>query len=242
MQRDINPTRHRMITDTFEECKGILFDYGGTLDSDGERWPDRFYTLYEEAALGFPRAEIKRAFYHAEDRCYADPGVRALGLRALMAAHVQWQFEALGVKDRRKERSLVDKFCAVSEKFMLRAARLLRRAKSRYRLGIVSNFYGNLATVLREAGLFEFFEVVVDSNRMGTQKPDTEIFRFALTRLGLLAHQVIFVGDSYERDMIPSRALGMKTIWLKGPGAVAVKAAEVDACISTLAELEALVL
>jgi len=231
-----------MITDTFGECKGILFDYGGTLDSDGERWPDRFYTLYEEAGMEFPHEKIRRAFYYAEDRCYADSKVRTFGLRALMAAHVQRQFEALGIRDRRKERALVDKFCTASEKRMLRAARLLKRARSRYRLGIVSNFYGNLATVLGEAELLDFFEVVIDSNLVGTQKPDPEIFHLALAQLGLFARQVIFVGDSYERDMIPSRQLGMKIIWLRRPGTNPVNAAEVDACISSLTELEALIL
>jgi len=231
-----------MTSNTFRKCKGILFDYGGTLDSDGERWPDRFYALYEKAGMEFPREEIKRAFYHAEDRCYADSKVRALGLRALMAAHVQWQFEALGVKDRERERALADTFCAVSERSMLRAARLLRRAMSRYRLGIVSNFYGNLTAVLTEAGLLEFFAVVVDSNVVGIQKPDPEIFRLALTQLGLLAHQVIFVGDSFERDVIPSKELGMRTVWLKGPGAGLVSAGEADARISSLTDLEALIL
>jgi putative hydrolase of the HAD superfamily len=231
-----------MSIDKFGECRAILFDYGGTLDSDGERWPDRFYILYEEAGLDLPREEIKRAFYYAEDRSYADPSMARLGLRAFMGEHIRLQFEALGLSDGRGERRLADKFCATSEKCLLRAARLLKRAKPRYRLGIVSNFYGNLAGILKEAGLLEFLDVVVDSNRVGVQKPDPWIFRLALAQLGLLAHQVIFVGDSYERDMIPSRELGMKTIWLKGPNAGTVATMEVDACISSLSELEALIL
>ncbi len=231
-----------MDIDKFKECRGILFDYGGTLDSEGERWPDRFYALYKEAAIDFPREEIKRAFYYAEDCCYADPEVKAFGLRALVGAHVRLQFEALGLKDRRRERALADKFCRTSQKFMLSACLLLRRARRRYRLGIVSNFYGNLDNLLKEAGLAEFLDVVVDSNRVGLQKPDPEIFRFALEQLGLLAHEVIFVGDSYERDMIPTRELGMKTVWFKGRNPGVVAATEVDACISDFSDLEALIL
>jgi putative hydrolase of the HAD superfamily len=83
---------------------------------------------------------------------------------------------------------------------------------------------------------------VVDSNRIGRQKPDPEIFHLALAELGLLAHEVIFVGDSYERDIIPSKHLGMKTVWLKGRNSAESEAAEADACILSLGELEALIL
>jgi HAD superfamily hydrolase (TIGR01509 family) len=231
-----------MKSEALHQSRAILFDYGGTLDSEGERWPDRFYALYEEVAPDVPREEIKRAFYHAEEACYADPNVTRLDLRALMGAHVRLQFEALGLKDRRKERALAEMFCVASEECMLRASRLLRQAHARYKLGVVSNFYGNLAVVLEKAGLLPLLDVVVDSNVVGKQKPDLEIFRCALEKLELDAQQVIFVGDSYERDIVPSRQLGMKTIWLKRPNADAMGSGEADISISSLAELEALIL
>jgi putative hydrolase of the HAD superfamily len=230
-----------VVGDRFDGCKAILFDYGGTLDSDGVRWPDRFYALYDEANIGLPREEIKRAFYYAEDCCYTDRNVAVLDLRGLIEQHVHLQFETLGVSDRPKEQEFVDKFCGMSEKSMARAARLLGRAKSRYRLGIVSNFYGNLANVLKEAGLSNLLDVVVDSNLEGVQKPDPNIFLLALTRLGLPAQDVAFVGDSYERDIVPSGRLGMRTIWLKESSTSIVATGE-DACISSLSELEGLIL
>lgn len=105
----------------------------------------------------------------------------------------------------------------------------------------MSNFYGNVACLCREAGLDESLDVILDSNRIGMSKPDAEIFRIALSRLSLPPERVVFVGDSYERDMIPSRELGMKTIWLKGPNPrVPEGAGPVDAWIGSLPELEVL--
>ena len=231
-----------MKIEALHQSRAILFDFGGTLDSEGERWPDRFYALYEEVAPDVPREEIKRAFYYAEEACYADPNVTRLDLRALIGAHVRLQFEALGLKDRRKEGAIAEMFCSASEQCMLRASGLLERAHARYRLGIVSNFYGNLAVVLKKAGLLPFLDVVVDSNLVGTQKPDLEIFRCALEKLELVAQQVVFVGDSYERDIVPSKQLGMKTVWLKRPNSDATGGAEADISISSLSELEALIL
>ncbi len=226
----------------FLECKAILFDFGGTLDSDGEHWLDRFYALYEGAGLEIPSSEIKRAFYYADGLCTSDPQVVSLGLRPLIRRHVLLQFSALNLADEEKEKELVEGFCTRSEHYLRRNAHLVHRLKGRYRLGLVSNFYGNVATLCEEVGLAEAFDVILDSARVGMSKPNPEIFQAALQRLGRPPEETICVGDSFERDMIPTRELGMKTIWLKGPNPrLPANAGPVDALISSLSELEVLI-
>ena len=44
-----------MKTRLFPHCEAILFDFGGTLDSDGEHWLDPFYELYERQDSTFRR-------------------------------------------------------------------------------------------------------------------------------------------------------------------------------------------
>ena len=223
-------------------CKAILFDFGGTLDSDGEHWLDRFYALYEGEGLNIPSSEIKRAFYHADDLCSSDPQIISMGLRPLIKRHVSWQFLALNLIDDEKEKNLVEGFCAKSEHFLHRNATLLHRMHDRYRLGLVSNFYGNVATLCEEAGFAKAFDVILDSARIGMRKPDPGIFQAALDRLGTRPEEVICVGDSFERDMIPTRELGMKTIWLKGPNPrMPANGGPVDDSISSLSELEVLI-
>jgi len=226
----------------FRECRALLFDFGGTIDSDGEHWLDRFFALYEDMGLAIPRGEIKRAFYHADTACHADLGVASLGLRPLLDCHVRFQFEALSLRDRGLEAELGRRFCAQAEEMLLARASLFERMETRFRLGVVSNFFGNLEVVLEEAGLLEPMETVIDSGRVGVSKPDAAIFRLALERLDLSPGKVAFVGDSYERDMIPSAAVGMKTIWLKGPHPrMPEQAPPVDSVITRLSELEVLV-
>jgi putative hydrolase of the HAD superfamily len=48
---------------------------------------------------------------------------------------------------------------------------------------------------------------------VGARKPDPEIFRAALDRLGVPAADVWFVGDSWERDVRGAAAAGMRPIW-----------------------------
>jgi putative hydrolase of the HAD superfamily len=232
-----------MKAEIFGACKAILFDFGGTLDSDGGHWLDRFCHLYETAGLCLSHSQIKRAFYHADDQCCSDPRVNTMGLRPLMEFHVHLQFQALKLNNRGKERELVHTFCSDSEQFLRRNAKLLNRMRNNYRMGLVSNFYGNVSILCEEAQLTELLDVIVDSIQIGVSKPHPEIFHAALEKLELLPEQVIFVGDSYERDMVPARELGMRTIWLKGPNPrLPATAGHLDACISRLPELERLLL
>src|SRR5207237_1309646 len=65
------------------------------------------------------------------------------------------------------------------------SAAILERLATRYRLGIISNFYGNLAAICAEAGLSPLLGVVADSTVVGAGKPDARIFRHALDALGV---------------------------------------------------------
>jgi putative hydrolase of the HAD superfamily len=213
------------------------------LDSDGEHWLDRFYELYEQAGFDLPSAQIKMAFYTADQLCYNKPEVVSMGLRSLMKHHVRLQFATLNLQDPAKEEEIIERFCAKTERTLQRNAQLLRRLKPVYGLGVVSNFYGNVAALCREATLADSLDVILDSAELGVSKPDPEIFRIALTELNLVPAQVIFVGDSYERDIAPAKQLGMKTIWLKGPHPrIPENAEQADFEISSLMELGSIVL
>ena len=81
-------------------------------------------------------------------------------------------------------------------------------------MGVVSNFYGNVATLCEESGLKPVLSVILDSMVVGLKKPDPKFFQLALDTLKLRADQVAFVGDSFERDIVPAKTLGMTTLWM----------------------------
>jgi putative hydrolase of the HAD superfamily len=86
----------------------------------------------------------------------------------------------------------------------------LRRLRARgVRLGVVSNSDGRVESALREAGLLDLFEVVVDSSIAGVEKPDPRIFLAALEQLGVPAGEALYVGDVHEVDVVGARAAGM---------------------------------
>ncbi len=194
----------------------ILFDFGGTLDSDGQHWLDRFYGIYDQIGLSkIPKERIKEAFYWADAQLESDLSMRKAGFRPMMERHVHYQFEKLGLKDPRREADAAGAFYRPSEKVLHRNRGILERFyQAGIQLGVVSNFYGNVEAVCAEAGFTPFLQVILDSIVVGLKKPDPKLFQLALERLKRTAPQVAFVGDSFERDIVPAKSLGMMTIWL----------------------------
>lgn len=77
------------------------------------------------------------------------------------------------------------------------------------RTAVVSNSDGRAEAHLQQAGVGDGFEFVVDSHRVGIEKPDPRIFALALGRLGLEPGCVLFVGDIRSVDEAGARAAGM---------------------------------
>jgi putative hydrolase of the HAD superfamily len=84
------------------------------------------------------------------------------------------------------------------------------------RLGVVSNSDGRVEHALREAGLRDYFDVVIDSSLIGLEKPDPRIFLAALDALGVRPDEALYVGDLYEVDVVGARAAGIEAVLLTG--------------------------
>jgi HAD superfamily hydrolase (TIGR01549 family) len=92
----------------------------------------------------------------------------------------------------------------------------LRSLLPRYRLGVVTNFAYPPAiyAILGKFSLEKIFDPIVISGEVGWIKPSPIIFQVALSKLGLSADQVVFVGDDPERDVRGAKNVGMKTVFL----------------------------
>ena len=82
------------------------------------------------------------------------------------------------------------------------------------RVGILSNWDSRLRRMLREMGIERAFEFIVVSHEVGFEKPHTMIFEEALRRAGTDPGETLHVGDSYEADILPAAAMGLRTLWV----------------------------
>jgi putative hydrolase of the HAD superfamily len=223
-------------------AKAVLFDFGGTLDADGVTWKERMRHLcFDEATIGDPE-RFDRIFYAADDALVGTIPT-TLSLRETTARLVGGVLRGLGVDDAHIAERVTNQFVADMRETLARNAPLLAALAHRYRLGIVSNFYGNLAAVCDDADVGRYFDVIVDSVAVGWEKPDPRIFHAALGSLELTPAVVTFVGDSAPRDMAGAKAVGMPHIWLVAEGSArATVCCPEDRTIESLSALEGLLL
>jgi HAD superfamily hydrolase (TIGR01509 family) len=98
-----------------------------------------------------------------------------------------------------------------------RSGESLRRLRAAgLRLGVVSNSDGRAEQALEAAGLREYFDVVIDSGKLGIEKPDPRIFHAALEALDVTPDEALYVGDLYEVDVLGARAAGIEAVLLGG--------------------------
>ncbi len=75
----------------------------------------------------------------------------------------------------------------------------------------------------------------------GWRKPHPEIFRETLRRMGIGAHEAIFVGDTPESDVLGPQGVGMDTIWIdRGSAALPPGAAPPTYTVARFAEVATL--
>lgn len=231
----------------------LLFDFGGTLDGPAH-WLDRFLASYRAAGVDISRTELDPAFDHATRTGYGATRIVArFGLTDLVRFLVGHQFEYLRKSGPEQLRASLDDSGAagrhrlveaVTNSFVRETSTGLAHSrdiagslKSRFKLGIVSNFYGNLDRVLEEAKLDRFFTAVADSSRVGIFKPDAGIFEAALKKIQCTPESVAMIGDSLGKDCAPARKLGMRSVWLCTEPRADEDSAAADVTIRNIDEL-----
>ncbi len=229
----------------------ILFDFGSTLDGP-VYWLDRFVDQYRAAGFAISRDRLDPAYSHAIAAAGRAPrAISRFGMKDLVRFLAGQQVELLASEhppnsglplDSRGRSRLVE---TVSTGFVVQMRRdlehsraVIEKLKPRYRLGIVANWYGDLDRILAEVQMSALFAVVVDSAKVGFRKPDSRMFTTAMAAAGSRPETTAMVGDSVEKDCVPARALGMKTVLYRPLGEkTASLEAAADFTIASLDEL-----
>ena len=179
-----------------QTCKVIFFDVGYTLVDETQAWLERCKK----------QSETDEA--------------RRLGLSA----------EKLFREIEKASRQNLNQFCSIVKKYSFKevapytceketvysdAKNVLQQLKRNYRLGIIANQISGLNERLTEFGLDGLFDYIVSSAECGYNKPDTQLFTFALKKANCMPNESIMIGDRIDNDIAPAKQVGMHTIWIR---------------------------
>lgn len=215
-----------------------MFDFGGTLEADGVNWGPRFHAAYVQGGGALDYATFEPIYKESDRALGRLSGIERLGFRATVEAQAGLLRDLLPAAERFDARRVAARFHADAVAVVNRNRPMLQRLARRYRLGVVSNFTGNLRPCLEELELLTLFAVTSDSAVLGSAKPDERIFRDTLASLGVVPEGAWMVGDNFEADIRPAHGLGLRTCWLAPPQRAAPVGCVPSARIARLPELE----
>ena len=244
--------------------KGIIFDYGGTLDTCGQHWGKKLWHAYERQHVPVTEQQFRDAYVYGERTLGRNPIIkpdytfhRTLSTKIRLemehlCTHNAW--DASEEEFRAKHQAVLDDLYAEVQATTAHSISVLRELHERYPMVLVSNFYGNIECVLHEFGFDGLFLDIVESAIVGVRKPDPRIFELGVEELRkgvqgvqgvqevqgvqgewhttplppregqgggsspLHSNEVLVVGDSFYKDILPAQKAGCRTAWFKGEG------------------------
>ena len=260
---------------SLEGLKGIIFDYGGTLDTCGQHWGKKLWHAYERQHVPVSEQQFRDAYVYGERTLGRNPIIkpdytfhRTLSTKIRLemehlCTHNAW--DASEEEFRAKHQAVLDDLYAEVQATTAHSIGVLRELHERYPMVLVSNFYGNIECVLHEFGFDGLFLDIVESAIVGVRKPDPRIFELGVEKLRssdvekelsarpegtlsersgertlnsklsttlhsplsttlnsklstLNSNDVLVVGDSFYKDILPAQKAGCRTAWFKGEG------------------------
>jgi HAD superfamily hydrolase (TIGR01549 family) len=198
-----------------QKTKWILFDFGGCLDSDGLHTRSLYMNQFSKSLLINPEKDIEEfnnAYTKSDTILINDSLVLNSSLKEMNEVMCLSIAKNLNINSQQKIKNVASAITKFQEIHLRRNQKIIEELAKKFKLGVVSNFSGNLLKILDDYSLAPYFTFVLDSYHVGVSKPDPKIFKIAIDQCQAPTNEIVFVGDNPERDISPARALGMKTI------------------------------
>lgn len=235
-----------------KDIKGVIFDYGGTIDTNSRHWAEVLWSKYVEHHVPVDKESFRQAYVFGERALAKYPFVQPRhNFHEVLAIKTELQVQDLAARrklpmDELQLQSYARKIADSCYEYVWEVLKVTRpvvaELAKRYKLVLVSNFYGNIQTILNDFGLLHFFDDIIESSVVGVRKPDPAIYRLGVEAMGFDASNVLVVGDSFSKDVVPAKAVGCQVAWLKGEGwgGEVIDESLPDVIITDLAQLSTL--
>ncbi len=210
-----------------ERGQGYILDYGATLDTHGEHWSKVIWRGYQKHNVPITWEQFWEAYKLTERRLgQGDIIMPTDTFHHTLYVKIGLQFDFLaqsGAWDAPADEkeslrhSIVESIYAETVEVTSQSRERLQCLRDAgVPMVLVSNFYGNVETVLDEFKLRPYFAAVIESAQAGYRKPDVRLWQLGVDALKKVAPQlhnsdITVVGDSQEKDINPAKQLGCCT-------------------------------
>lgn len=228
-----------------ETVKGIILDYGGTIDTNSRHWAEVLWEQYVAQGIPVEKSAFREAYVYGERTLAKEKHIYPEdNFRRVLYVKTALQFDYLISKGflpvgSKGAEDVAERSYAYVLRVLEKTRPVLEKLAAHYPLVLVSNFYGNIHTILEDFGLSTYFSDIVESSIVGLRKPDPAIYALGVERMGLPAQNILVIGDSFSKDVVPAKAVGCQAVWLQGEGwgGEEIDSALPDYTISDLTEI-----
>lgn len=185
----------------------ILLDAGGVLLDETECERARAETAVQALSPIVPGYDLDSYWADVDDavRCYV-PRVYQ---------YVLWKHCAGGLDTFERIKAEYDALWKPREPgftLMPGVGEVLRNLSADFDLVIAGQYGKNLLDLLKQHDLLRLFLNTLTQDDFKITKPDPRYYEQILARAGRTAEQSIMVGDRIDKDVIPAKMVGMRTI------------------------------
>jgi HAD superfamily hydrolase (TIGR01509 family) len=207
-----------------KHVEAVLFDIDDTLfDRRGAQDLVLDIIVKEHAALfdGLDMEEVRRAFAESDEITSRenDEGTLQEGYRA-RRTKLFLETLRLDLSFWKDIDALYAKRLPTVDAPVPGVRRVIEELAKGFKLGVVSNGFPDVQYgKLDNLGIRDRFGCIVLSEEVGVNKPDPGIFKYAASLLNIQPSACLYVGDSFNIDIVGAKGAGMLACWFNPSGA-----------------------
>ena len=151
-----------------KNIKGVIFDYGGTIDSRGVHWSEIIWEGFQLAQINVDKEHFRECYVYAERELartrHILPHHNFYDLM-LIKANIELEYLAnqqlIDDKLIKPKSAIIAKYCYDSARECVEEARpTIAQLNEKFPLVLVSNFYGNVESVLKDFNILHYFDKI----------------------------------------------------------------------------------
>lgn len=202
----------------FPDITDVFFDLDHTL-WDFERNSELTYQkIFEKYNLQIHLPDFLKVYVPNNTRLWGLYQFDKIGKEELRYQRLKLSFDELGVSITDEYIDLLAddyiKYLSTFNHLFDHAQTILDYLKPKYKLHIITNGFAEVQEgKLKNSGIADYFQVIMDSEKAGVKKPNPVIFEKAMSLAKVQPENALMVGDNYDVDVLGAKAVGMHALY-----------------------------